>query len=103
MSLARGFLPEKFQRIHNWSIEVGIDNIHWLEPTKEELQKYNLFGSNGRSGEAGTGERNNGKGKQKKGNQLRFRDLDDEEGIEDVIERLRKQSEEGIELDEEEG
>jgi hypothetical protein len=103
MSLARGYLPQKFQRIHNWSIEVGIDNIHWTDPTEEELEEYNVFGTNG--GGAGGGKRKGKKGKKKGGNQLRFRDLDGEEGIQEVIERLRKQSEEGIDLedDDEEG
>jgi hypothetical protein len=105
MSLDRGFLPQKFQRIHNWSMEVGIDSVHWEEPTEEELEEYNVFGSHGGDGGKGEeGKTKTGKKKKKKtGNQLRFRDLDGEEGIQEVIERLRKQSEEGIELEEEEG
>jgi hypothetical protein len=93
MSVSRGFVFERFQRVHNWSIERGIDNVHWKEPSEEELEEYNLFSRDGGGKKK--------KKKKKKGNQLRFHDSDSDEDQQAVIERLRKHTQEGIELDDE--
>lgn len=94
MYVPRGYQSHSFQRIYKWSIDVGIDNIHWIEPTQEELEEYNIFNKGKKS-----------KKKKKKGNQLRFHDSDsDEENLEEVMERLRKHTQEGIDLgDDDEG
>jgi hypothetical protein len=92
MSVTRGFLPNRFQRIHHWSIEMGIDNVHWKEPSEEELDEYNIFQSKDSKKKAK---------KKKRGNQLRFHDSDSDEDQEAVMDRLRKQTQEGIEIDDE--
>lgn len=85
MSLSRGFQKDIFNRVYCWGTKVGLDNVTWNEPKVNDLE--DIFNNKEKKQK-----------KKKKGNQLRFEDSDDEE--EDVLERLRRIHEEGIELDE---